>query len=406
MTDYLLDEIIKITGSKKSIPFYRKAIKELGPNRVEMELGELKYQIGQGRVDHPAKYFNKLIQEQLKKFGKATKKTIPKNTYQELTQLDLFGNLMPANIPTDSIPDEKQIFQPYFPGQIPFPTFIGQEFFTLSKNKKKSDIVIYKTFTADGARVNVSLIRGKITPRGKASGIPTVSHGKLFTALIKAWTDNGSQVLEHNDGTVVCFVRITARKLADYLGWKDFGGWQLTQLKDLLRELKSYPYYYRLEELNIGLKGFGFYLLGDVRIIDAGEGKTAETIFEVLFSTTVSKQLDERKAITKTDGLITIRNEIAWKLRLYLEPRLLSIPDDVYSINLQKLIEELQLPKSSKHQYKSQRKQLISKAVDELNDSETVDGRIIKLKLTLNKDKSDYKLIAFLEVPKQEYLEV
>jgi len=406
MTQYLLDEILKYTKSKNSLPFYKNAIKTLGPGVVEGELGELKYQIRTGDVDHPAKYFNKLLQVQLKKHGKDTKETIPENTYRELTQQNLFGNLMPANIPAGSIPDKRKMIQPYFRGQIPFPTFIGQEFFATSKNKKTSDTVIYKTETKDGKKVEVTLIRGKSRPRDKAVGIPTVYHGKLFVALIKAWTDKGSQVLEHKDGTVVCFVRVPARELADYLGWKKFGGSQLEQLNTTLRELKSYPYYYRLEELDLDLKGFGFYLLGDVRIIDAGKGKTAETIFEVLFSTTVSKQLDERKAITKTDGLITIRNEIAWKLRLYLEPRLLSIPDDVYSINLQKLIEELQLPKSSKHQYKSQRKQLISKAVEELNDSETVDGRIIKLKLTLNKDKSDYKLIAFLEVPKQEYLEV
>jgi len=125
-----------------------------------------------------------------------------------------------------------------------------------------------------------------------------------------------------------------------------------------------------------------------------------------MFSTTVSKQLDDRKSISKSDGLLTIRNEIAWKLRLYLEPRLLSIPNDVYSINLENLIKELQLPPSSKHKYKSKRKNIFLKSVEEINNSKTADGRIIKLKMILNKDKSDYKLIAFLEAPEQEYLEV
>lgn len=406
MTQYLLDEILKYTKSKKSLPFYKKAIKELGAGIVEGELGELKYQIRIGDVDHPAKYFNKLLQVQLQKYEKDTKKTIPENTYRELTQQNLFGNLMPTNIPPDSIPDKRKMLHPYFAGQIPFPTFIGQEFFATSKNKKTSDTVIYKAETRDGKKVEVTLIRGKSRPGDKAVGIPTVYHGKLFVALIKAWTDKGSRVLEHKDGTVVCFVRVPARELADYLGWKKFGGSQLEQLNTTLRELKSYPYYYRLEELDLGLKGFGFYLLGDVRIIDAGKGKTSETLFEVMFSTTVSKQLDERKSISKSDGLLTIRNEIAWKLRLYLEPRLLSISDDVYSINLENLIKELQLPQSSKHKYKSKRKNLFLKAVEEINNSKTADGRVIKLKMILNKDRSDYKLIALLEVPEQEYLEV
>ncbi|MDA3793449.1 MAG: hypothetical protein PF545_07360 [Elusimicrobia bacterium] len=407
MTQYLLDEILKYTKSKKSLPFYKNAIKELGAGIVEGELGELKYQIRTGDVNHPAKYFNKLLQVQLKKHGvKDIKKTIPKNTYRELTQQNLFGNLIPVNIPVGSIPDKRKMLQPYFRGQIPFPTFIGQEFFATSKNKKTSDTVIYKTETKDGKKVEVTLIRGKSRPRDKAVGIPTVYHGKLFVALIKAWTDKGSQVLEHKDGTVVCFVRVPARELAGYLGWKKFGGSQLEQLNTTLRELNSYPYYYRLEELDLGLKGFGFYLLGDVRIIDAGKGKTAETIFEVMFSTTVSKQLDDRKSISKSDGLLTIRNEIAWKLRLYLEPRLLYIPNDVYSINLENLIKELQLPPSSKHKYKSKRKNLFLKSVEEINTSKTTDGRIIKLKIILNKDKADYKLIAFLEAPEQEYLEV
>lgn len=401
--EYLIERIIEITQSSHSKQFYRKAIRILGEEVVEEELGELKYQLHVGNVKDPAKYFTKLLQNQLIKHE--AKSTIPKNTYQELTQQDLFKNLQPKIIENFSLKEEKRMFQPYFPGQIPFPTFIGQEFFTLSKNKKKADAVKYTSITPDGKKVQVSLIRGKSKPGDKPRGIPTVYHGKLFMALIKAWTDGGSNYMQDNNGTQVCFVRVSARKLADYLGWKKFGGKQLNQLNTDLNDLKSYPYYFNLEELDIGLQGFGFYLIGDVRNLNIGKAKTSETIFEVIFSTTVSWQLLHRHTISKLDEVIRIRNEIGWKLRLYLEPRLLSLPNGaIYSINLMMLIKELQLPKSSKHAFKSRRKELFVKAIKELNNSLIGDGRVMKVKLSLNKDKSDYKLIAFLQNIKQKKL--
>ncbi len=404
-TSYLIEQIIKITKSKRSIPFYRKVIKELGENIVDGELGELKYQIRTGNVKHPAKYFNRLLQKQLKKYGKEIKPAVKKKQDKPPTQRDFFDSLLPVKIPKQLKYSENKMPDIYFPGQIPFPTFVGQEFFALSSNKKKSDEVIYKNQTADGKVFKITLIRGRGRPGAKPRGILTVSHGKVFAALIKVWTDQGCRKIEYEDGTVICFIRISARKMAEYLKWKKFGGSQLKQLDDILNDLSNFPYYYRLEELDIGLKGFGFKLLGDIRVYDIGkekERKIYETGYDIMFSTTVSKQLLERQARSRPDDLITMRNEIAWKLRLYLEPRLLSIQDHYYSINLKNLIKELQLPKSKKHKYKSQRKQMFQKAVEEMNNTKTADGRhILKMKISPNKDKSDYKLVAFLENSKQ-----
>lgn len=401
MSDYLIERIVEVTRSPHSRNFYQNVIKVLGEGLVEMELGELKYQIRVGNVKHPGKYFTKLLQDQLSRYGEQARKIIPKDTYQELSQQDLFRHLQPRVIPKPSLKKEKKMPQPYFPGQIPFPTFIGQEFFTLSKNKKRSDTVKYTSTTADGKQLQVSLIRGKSRPGSKSWGIPTVQHGKLFTALIKAWTDSKSNYMEHDEGTLVCFVRISAQELADYLGWKEFGGKNIEMLNNRIAELSSFPYYYNLENLNIGLKGFGFKLLGDYRIIDIENKYTKGTIFEIMFSTTVSWQLLNRHSITKPDELISIRNEIGWKLRMYLEPRLMSISDNQYSINLENLTYELQLPKAKWHKYKSQRKKIFSQAVKELNNSAVADGRIMKLGIILNKDKSDYKLTAYLENPRQ-----
>lgn len=404
MSYHLIKRILEVTKSPQSENFYRNTIKLLGEGIVDMELGELKYQINTGNVQHPGRYFTKLLQDQLNKYGKDAKKIIPKDTYQELTQQDLFKHLQPKEIPKDLQRKEKQMPHPYFRGQIPFPTFIGHEFFTLSSNKKRADTVIYKTETADRKQIEIILIRGKITPKGKSRGISTVYHGRLFVALIKAWTEGDSDFFEHKDSTKLCFVRVSARQLAQYLGWEGFGGSKLTYLKNSLEELRSYPYYFQLEELDIGLKGFGFYLIGDFRIIDTEKERTAETIFEVVFSSTVSWQLLNRHTVTRSDELISIRNEIGWKLRLYLEPRLIALRDNYFNINLKNLIKELQLPKAGWHKFKSQRKREFLKAAKESNNSKITDKRTIKINIGLNKDKSDYKLSAFLKDLRQMVL--
>ena len=65
MSDYLLNNIVSITKDKKSLNFWKKAIKTLGENIVEAELGELKYQIHQGKIKYPAKYLTTLLKKQM-----------------------------------------------------------------------------------------------------------------------------------------------------------------------------------------------------------------------------------------------------------------------------------------------------------------------------------------------------
>ena len=59
------------------------------------------------------------------------------------------------------------------------------------------------------------------------------------------------------------------------------------------------------------------------------------------------------------------------------------------------------LSKLDWHKFKAQRKREFSKAVKELNNSKITNSRIIKASIGLNKDKSDYKLSAYLKNPKQ-----
>lgn len=396
--EYLLEEIINHTKSRHSLNFYRKAIRLLGEGCVETELGELKYQLKLGNVKRPDKYFTKLLQKQLnnveseKKYQTEVKSL---DTYQEQNQYDFFGHLKPVTVPADSEGTMKQMTYPFPKKSIPFPSFIGSEFFTLSSDKRKSDTVKYTTRTSDDGVIEVSLIRGKISPGDDERRILTVPHGRVFSALVKAWADKGRKHVEHKNGIFVCFVIVSARELADLLGWKNFGGSQLEWLKTAIEDLRNSPYYYQLEKLNVGLKGFGFHLIDGFKPVDNDSKKRPEAIFEIIFSTTVSWQLFNRRTVTRTEELMRIKNEIAFKLRLYLEPRLLSLDGKEYSIELRYLISQLQLPKVLWHNFKSSRKQKIEPAIQELNGQPTADGRIMELHI--EKGLSDWLLVAWLK---------
>jgi len=407
--DYLIDQIIKYTKSDHSLNFYHKAIKLLGEGRVEIELGELKYQIRKGTVKDPARYFTKLLLDQINTLNIPDDKKPfpPKDTYQELTQEDLFRHLVPRYIPEDSKSQKHGMSIPYRRGQIVFPTFIGQEFFALSNNKLLYDRVKFKSITADGETITATLIRGKSKPYDKPRGIPTITHGKLLMALIKAWTDRNCDSIKFEDGTIICKLTIKAKELAsNYLKWKEFGGSQARQLHFLLMDLKIMPYCLLPENENTYIDHVGFTLIDGLRNVGVKnkKGRFQDTIYEIHFSTTLSWQMYNRHVLTRADNYITIKNDIAWKLKLYLEPRLLATA--YYNRNLKDLINDLQLPKANWHNRKGQRKFMFSKPTDELNNSKLSNSYILKLKLLLNERKTDYKLVATAVNPKQRALNI
>jgi len=409
MHDYLIEQIIKYTKSDHSINFYRKAIKLLGEGRVEMELGELKHQIRIGTVKDPARYFTKLLMDQLNQLNIPTedKPLPPSDTYQELTQENLFRHLVPRYTPKDSKTKKHGMPVSYRKGMIAFPTHIGHEFFALSNNKLLHDKIRFQSTTADGETVTATLIRGKDKPTAKPRGIPTTSHGKVLMALIKAWTNKNCDSVKFEDGTIICILTIKAKKLAlKYLKWKEFGGFQAKQLHNLLGDLKIMSYCLLPENEGSYIDHVGFSLLADVTPVGVKDkkGRFQDTVYEILFSTTLSWQLYNRHVLTRADNYITIRNDIAWKLKLFLEPKLIS--NNYYHRNLTDLIKDLQLPKASWHKFKSDRKRPFTKAAKELNNTRLSNRYILKVKVILNERKTNYKLVAVAYNPKQRILNV
>jgi len=397
---FVLSEIIRITKDNKSRSFWKKAIKILGANRTEMELGELKHQMRIGEIKNPASYLTHLLKEQLNQIeqDKTLKNLteIPK-THYEKTQQNLFKHLTPVEVPKQEPENKKFMPFPYSGKNIPWPTFIGPEFFTLSTNKARSDSVMYKPHTKEKVGPEVPLIRGKISPDAKKEyGIPTIQHWRVFSALKVAWAEKGCQFSQYSNGTLVCFVVVSAKELAKILGWKHWqhlGKNNLRWLRDTVTDLKSMPYYLQLEKNNIrGLKGYGFYLVGDVSLLNKKVSAGDETLFNVSFSSTVSYQLLERHAVIRTRKMLQVQSELTSLIWLYLEPNLRA--NNEACINLENLVEVLHLPKSKWQKYQSKRKQIFSKSIKELDGQKLADGRSIHVKI--EKGLNDYQMVANL----------
>lgn len=392
---YVLGEIIRITGDSKSRAFWKKAIKELGCRRVEEDLGELRFQTHKEKKKNPAAYLTTLLKERMN-LPDAVKKPAGKlTTYFEKTQSELFYHLRPLPIPRDDNGEPENMPAPYSGKNIPWPTFIGPEFFTLSTNKKKSDKVKALFRSLDGETTQLNLIRGKVSAGDKKErGIPTVQHQRVLAALKLAWSQQDCPRSRFKDGTLICYAIISARKLAKLLGWKKFGGWELNQLKTLIADLKSMPYCFDFGGSNIkGIENYYFYLVGDFEGFDVKEKGGRTAYFKVYFSSSVSWQLLQKHAVIRPKKLIQLRSELASLLWLYIEPNLRS--HGKACINLSNLVKVLNLPEASWHKLKTGRKRQFEKAIKELVGQSLADRR--KMVIKIEKGLYDWQLVAHLE---------
>ena len=400
---YVLSEIIRITKDKKSNAFWKKAIKELGLQCVEEDLGALKHEMRVRDIKSPAAYLTSLLKQRINlnitpENKEARKETKKLNTYFEETQQDLFRHLKPVPIPKDVIGAFENMPAPYSGKNIPWPTFIGPEFFTLSTDKRKSDKIIAQFRSLDGNVTEVPLIRGKISPDSNEEfGIPNIQHWRVLCALQIAWAQKQSGLIKYENRNKICSVTVSAKKLAKILGWKN---WQhlskkdLRWLRDKIAKLKAMPYHLLLEALGLkDLKGFGFYLIGDVCLLNKKAKRGEETIFNVLFSSTVSWQLLNRHAVIRAKEMIHIRSELACQIWMYLEPILRTRGE--HFIGLKNLVNVLHLPKADWHKYKSDRNRKFERALKELNGQRIADGR--KMIVSISKGLYDWQLESRLE---------
>jgi len=400
MTSYLIDEILELTKDHKSRPFFEKALRELGEHVMAEEFGELKHQIRTGQVQNPAKYLTTLLKKRMDQAGGGKEKQdLPPaaqeklKTYFEDTQLTLFSNFRPVK--EEGEVDQGVMAVPYGKEIIPWATFISSSFFTLSTNKAKSDKVMAKFRTLDGDVSVVPLWRGRIKPGDRERGILTAEHAKVLAAIESLWVQQGCQRNKYPSGAVTCFCYVSIRDLAKALDWKSFSGQGLTWLTSMVYDLKTMPYYVDLSAMKLkNINGYGFSLLGDVELAEGKKRGQPETVLKVKFSTPLSVQLLERHAVSRPKELAHIHGELAFLIRLFIEPELIGLDGNEYNKTLADLIKELSLPAAGWHGHKGKRKQIFEKAVKELNAQKTADGRPIKV--SIEKGLYDWMLSAKL----------
>jgi hypothetical protein len=419
-TAALIERILGLTNSPQSVPFYRKAIQKLGEGIVEQEYGELRYRMHSSAVNDPAKYFTSLLQTRLStaKVGPLsqvdTASALARNPAErEDSQLnlhshsvrsvtDLFNELAPIRRNKILVGKSGAMKLPYSAKTIPWTTFIGPDFFTLSTNKAKSDRVMAKFRVLGGHVTEVPLIRGRLFPRDEERGILTAEEGRILGAMEWFWVDQGCQYSSFGNGAVSCYCEVPVRNLARLLGWESFGGRDLAHLKRKAINLKMKAYYLELdavEELKrAGLKGYGFTLIDGFELIEKTRHRLEQTTFRISFSDPFSRQLLARRVVSRPKEMLKIRGELAFVLRLYLEPILIGrgIGGRDHSIELLNLIRILNLPNAGWHRFKSRRKAIFARAVEELSGMKTSDGHVMEVRLRQGLNPADSLLVGCL----------
>lgn len=405
--DDLIARILEITKSPQSIPFYQKTIATLGFAVVEGELGELRSRLHAGLIESPAKYFTTLLQKQLApdKGGAAKRSeevgSARQGEYHSPSALELFAELKPLPQGGEEGAAEKKMDFPFSTKSIPWATFIGPEFFTLSSNKAKSDRVIAKFRMMGGKVAEVPLIRGRFFPKDEDRGILTTEEGRILGAMECFWVEQGCRYATFGNGSVSCFCQVSFRELARLLGWESFGGKDLAHLKRKTINLKVKGYYLELDAIEefrkAGLRGYGFSLVDGFDLVDKVRHRLEATTVRVRFSDPYSRQLLARRVVSRPKDMLTMRSELAFLMRLYLEPILMSRGvDGKHSIELLNLIEVLKLPAAGWHKFKSRRKTIFAKAVQELHGMKTTDGKSMDVQFDQGLNSNDFMLVARL----------
>jgi hypothetical protein len=398
-TQYLLDEILAVTKSKKSLAFYRKAIKILGPGIVEMELGELKNQIRTGDVDSPAKYFTTLLTKQLTlQEGEILPAGRELATYKPEDQQQLFAELKLLN-ETAFDKEKTSLDIVYNEELIKIPTILGSNFFTISTNKAKSDEVPIKLQTIDGT-LNATLLRGRITKEAKEWGILTSFDGKVFLALIHLWQEKGCRTSQYKDnrgethlsGIVSFSVNELIRRV--YANLSKPSKSDKIRFINSITNLSNLPYNIYITE--DGSKfSHGFTLLSGVSLLGIKRGRqTEKTGMVVTLSPEITRQYLKQRYLNRPEQLTKLKNEIAFLLWFNLEPKLMSLDGNEYHAELRKLITDMNLPKAEWHKKANHRRRVFEKAIAELSNKKTSSGKLLRLKII--KGLFDYVLVVEL----------
>jgi hypothetical protein len=155
---------------------------------------------------------------------------------------------------------------------------------------------------------------------------------------------------------------------------------------------------------NAGLKGYGFSLIDGFDLVDRSRHGLEQTTFRVLFSDPYSRQLLARRVVSRPKEMLKMRSELAFLLRLYLEPILMGRgAGGEHAIELLNLIRVLNLPTAGWHRFKSRRKAIFTKALQDLQGMKTADGGEIDVGIQQGLNQRDFMLVARLMLNEKQH---
>lgn len=399
----LVGRILAVTNSENSKPFYFQAIERHGLDRVAGQLSDLEHyqRTGAGtenEVKDPAAYFTWLLKQLDAATPAAAAEAKPNG--KALTCFfdspeELYAHLLESPNEKPLITYTGKMLDPFSDAGIPWPTFMGPEWITLSTNKKKADEVTTTIRLNNGTSYDAPLLRGQGFRGDNEWGILKPKDRKILRALTRLWINAGSKKTE---GEVEkCWVDITIRQLAAEMGYTNFGGNNLKDLKRDLTRLESLAYGIDFknvpgsERFGSNVKRVKFIELSRMTDLTQKGGKKTAMVMRVHFSEFYSRQLLARKVVTRAKRPTKQLSELAELIQDYIESRVRA-GEDGFEITLTNLIARLFLPFARWHRFKSKRKQVFSKALKELNTATTWEGDPFAAEIVATRDGRDFKL--------------
>jgi hypothetical protein len=411
--DQLLNEVVAITKSPQSRPFYLQALEKCGEGMFREEFGELCYLLktrdGDKTIMDPAKFFTTMLTRLISDLGAG--KFVERRSRSCF--FDSVGDIMTATEKDENFKEKLEnkteatirfdsfMDKPYSNMGIPVPTFFGPEYSTLStdKNKNKSDMVKTTIRFVDGNEYEIPMARGKGFPNDNDWGMLTVEDTEIIKKIVLIWQEDGHK--KTSGDHVKCWCQFSIRRLADKLGYQKFGGKNLKDLARRVSRIGGISYYWDFA----GLPGFEkekrktvtVYFIDKPIVIHSESDKKTDLVFKVTFSEFYSHSLLMRKTVLRSkDNLkqINNKNELAIKIQQYIESRVSNKNDggEGFKITLANLIKKLFLPKADWHNYKSTRFREFKKALKQLHETTTWDGDSFFASLIETADKIDYML--------------
>ena len=403
--DYVLEEILKLTSDEKSLPFWEKAIEKLGKELVLEEVSETKYQLRTGNCNNPAKYLTALLMKKLKNIAEKGETIFPFKKTPYLNNANLTEIQERLKLPIPKEKTEGKLDKYISKQTIPWTSLIGSEFFTIRENKVLSDKVVFKLRTIENKKgIEIFLHRGKIEPSAQSYGILNAVHARILAALKILWADQQTTTKKGLD--TYCYCDVGVSRIAKLMGYKNKipGKRNTTWIYNTVFDLSVRPYYLDLTNLQLnGLKGFGFTLINEVFLIkQKNKSGQEENTLRVEFSLPVSKMLISGAFIAKDKEIIKCHGDIEFLLKLYLEPRLLSLKEEeVFHKKLSALIKKLNLPKADWHKYNSMRTRQFQKIISKIKNWKTATGMIIELEIKTGKEETllEARLVKPKDIP-------